>query len=136
MVEARRVLVLVVLVGSMGLSEAIALTGPGQANIVAQPSAQEHAQSISPSAPVSPPAPITPAAAATEDGKAGERPLPDIPALMHAVEMNQRAAEAIEKDYLYRSLVTEQETDAHGGIKKTETGSMRSFGRMVCRWIG
>jgi hypothetical protein len=50
-----------------------------------------------------------------------ERPLPDIPALMHAVEVNQRVSEAIEKDYLYRSVQTEQESDGHGGVKKTET---------------
>ena len=50
-----------------------------------------------------------------------ERPLPDIPALMHAVEINQRVSEAIEKDYLYKSVQTEVEADGHGGIKKTET---------------
>jgi hypothetical protein len=31
-----------------------------------------------------------------------ERSLPDIPALMHLVEVNQKTSEAIEKDYLYR----------------------------------
>src|SRR5258708_1580941 len=50
-----------------------------------------------------------------------ERPLPDIPALMHTVEVNQRASEAIEKDYLYRSVQTQEETDGHGGVKKSET---------------
>jgi hypothetical protein len=50
-----------------------------------------------------------------------ERPLPDIPKLMHDVEENQRAAEKIEKDYLYRSVQTEQQSNGHGGIKKTET---------------
>jgi hypothetical protein len=50
-----------------------------------------------------------------------ERPLPDIPKLMHDVEENQRAAEKIEKDYLYRSVQTEQQSDGHGGIKRTET---------------
>ena len=50
-----------------------------------------------------------------------ERPLPDIPALMRAVEVNQKAAEAIEKDYLYRSVQTAVESDGHGGVKKTET---------------
>jgi hypothetical protein len=49
------------------------------------------------------------------------RPLPDIPSLMRAVEVNQKAAEAIEKDYLYRSVQTEVESDGHGGVKKTET---------------
>jgi hypothetical protein len=50
-----------------------------------------------------------------------ERPLPDISKMMHDVEENQRAAESIEKDYLYRSVQTEQQSDGHGGIKKTET---------------
>src|SRR5580704_17582032 len=125
-VEARRVLVLL-LVGSMGLSEAIALTPPGQANTVAQPSTREPEQTVTPSAPATPSAPGTPSAPATEDGKIGERPLPDIAALMHDVETNQRAAEAIEKDYLYRSLVTEQRLDSHGGLKKTETMEYEVF---------
>jgi hypothetical protein len=50
-----------------------------------------------------------------------ERPLPDIPALMHSVEANQRASEAIEKDYMYRSVQTHEETDGHGGVKESET---------------
>jgi len=37
------------------------------------------------------------------------------------VEVNQRASEAIEKDYLYRSVQTQEETDGHGGVKKSET---------------
>ncbi len=52
---------------------------------------------------------------------AEDKPLPDIPALMHAVEQNQRAAEAIEKNYLYHSTQIANETDGHGGIKKTQT---------------
>jgi hypothetical protein len=59
-----------------------------------------------------------------------ERPLPDIPALMHSVETNQRMSEAIEKDYLYRSVQTEQELDKHGGVKKTETREYDIF------WVG
>jgi hypothetical protein len=51
----------------------------------------------------------------------GERPLPDIPELMQAVEVNQRRSEAIEKDYMYRSVHTLEQTDGHGGVKKTET---------------
>jgi hypothetical protein len=60
-------------------------------------------------------------ATATDTAKSEDRPLPDIDGLMHAVETNQRAAEAIEKDYLYRSTWTLKELDGHGGIKKTET---------------
>jgi hypothetical protein len=60
----------------------------------------------------------TPAVPATA---AVERPLPDIPALMHAVEVNQKSAEAIEKDYMYRSVQTHEETNGHGGVKRSET---------------
>jgi hypothetical protein len=48
-----------------------------------------------------------------------ERPLPDIVAVMHEVEINQRKAEAIEKNYLYHSVETAQELDGHGRVKKT-----------------
>ena len=50
-----------------------------------------------------------------------DRPLPDIPTLMHEVEANQKNSEAIEKQYIYRSTEIEQELDSHGGVKKTET---------------
>jgi hypothetical protein len=62
--------------------------------------------------------------AKTEDP---ERPLPDIAALMHAVEGNQRTSEAIEKNYLFRSVETEQEMDSHGGVKNTETREYEVF---------
>ena len=59
---------------------------------------------------------------AAEESKVveAERPLPDIPALMRSVETNQRMSEAIEKDYLYRSVQTEEQMDGHGRVKKTE----------------
>ncbi|WP_263383887.1 hypothetical protein [Granulicella arctica] len=50
-----------------------------------------------------------------------DKPLPDIPALMHEVEIHQKASESMVKDYLYHSFATEQEQDSHGGVKKTET---------------
>ena len=50
---------------------------------------------------------------------ADSKPLRDIAAMMHDVEANQRKAEAIEKDYIYHSVETEQEVDAHGAVKKT-----------------
>lgn len=50
-----------------------------------------------------------------------EKPLPDIPTLIREVEAHQKAAESIQKNYLYRSVVTEQESNGHGGIKKTST---------------
>jgi hypothetical protein len=55
------------------------------------------------------------------------RPLPDIPALMQAVETNQRKSEAIEKDYMYHSVHTQEETDRHGGVKKMETKEFDVF---------
>jgi hypothetical protein len=56
-----------------------------------------------------------------------ERPLPDIAALMQAVEANQKTSEAVAKDYLYRSVVTAVTTDGHGGVKKSETNEYDIF---------
>jgi hypothetical protein len=50
-----------------------------------------------------------------------DRPMPDIPTLMHEVEAHQKASESIQKDYLYREVATAEESDSHGGVKKTET---------------
>jgi len=58
-------------------------------------------------------------ASATEPAPAVQ--LPDIPTLMHEVEAHQKAAEAIQKDYLYRSVQTLKESDGHGGVKKMTT---------------
>lgn len=58
------------------------------------------------------------------------KPLPDVPALMRAVEARQRAAEAARKDYIYRSVVTQVEVDGHGGVKKTEVKEYDDF------WVG
>ena len=51
---------------------------------------------------------------------AGQKPLPDIPTLMHEVEAHQREAEAVEKDYIFRedSVGTERRSD--GSAKKSE----------------
>jgi hypothetical protein len=40
-----------------------------------------------------------------------ERPLPDIPQLMHEVEEHQRASEAIQKNYLYHEAATQRENN-------------------------
>ena len=58
---------------------------------------------------------------------AAERPLPDVIALMHDVENNQRKAEAVEKNYIYHSVATEQETDRHGQVKKTKVTESDHF---------
>lgn len=52
-----------------------------------------------------------------------DRPLPDIPALMHEVEEHQRAAEAIQKDYLYHEVIQQQRSDG----KKSETREFEVF---------
>jgi hypothetical protein len=96
----RRSLVVVIALGWMGLSGGIGFALPQSGT---PPVSQEGQET-----------------AGTKPDE-GERPLPDIPALMHSVEVNQRASEAIEKDYMYRSVQTHDETDGHGGVKKSET---------------
>jgi len=56
-----------------------------------------------------------------------EKPLPDIPTLMHEVEFRQKASETIQKDYLYHEVATAQENDGHGGVKKPETKEFDIF---------
>lgn len=55
------------------------------------------------------------------------RPLPDIPKLMHEVEDRQRAAEAVEKDYIFHSVETGQQVDGRGAVKKTEVNEYDVF---------
>lgn len=62
----------------------------------------------------------TASAASAPNHAVDDRPLPDIVAIMHDVEANERKAETIEKDYLYHSVVTEQKIDGQGQVKKTE----------------
>jgi len=50
-----------------------------------------------------------------------DKPLPDIATMMQAVEAHQKASEAIIKNYIYTSNVTETEVDGSGHPKKTET---------------
>ena len=65
--------------------------------------------------------------ASADEAHAGEKPLPDIAALMHEVEARQRLAEQVRKDYIYHSVQTEQEVDGHGGAKKTEVKEYDRF---------
>lgn len=58
--------------------------------------------------------------AGAQDGEAAQ-PLPDIPALMHEVEEHEKAAEAVQKDYLYHAADTVEELDGRGRVKKTES---------------
>jgi hypothetical protein len=57
----------------------------------------------------------------------GDRPLPDIAALILSVEANQRVAESVRKDYLYHSVQVEQEVDGSGKVKKVSRREYDSF---------
>jgi hypothetical protein len=48
-----------------------------------------------------------------------DKPMPDIPSLMHDVETRQRAAETIQKDYIYRNFIQFDNLDSHGAMKKS-----------------
>lgn len=48
-----------------------------------------------------------------------DRPLPDIVAMMHDVENNERKSETVAKDYIFHSVETEVEKDGSGQVKKT-----------------
>lgn len=63
------------------------------------------------------------AQATASDQMASAQPLPDIDVggLMHEVEARQKAAEAIEKDYLYHAVDTVEQLDRQGKVKKTQT---------------
>ncbi len=54
-------------------------------------------------------------------------PLPDINTLMHQVEEHQRAAEAQQKDYIYRESSSLDRLDSHGNTKKNETRDFEIF---------
>ena len=49
-----------------------------------------------------------------------DRSLPDVALLMHEVEAHQRADEAALRDYIYRQVETEEQSDGHGGVKRRE----------------
>ncbi len=107
MAAARNVLALVIALSWTGMS-----TGSGYASQSIVGGVQAAApQAAAPEVPV----------AQADGAKVEDRPLPDIPTLMREVEANQRTSEKIEKDYLYKSVQTEKESDGHGGVKKTET---------------
>ncbi len=76
-------------------------------------------------APPAPSAEQGPVAVKPDEGV--QRPLPDIPELLRAVESNEKTSEAVEKDYLYRSFVTAAQLDGHGAVKKTENSEFDVF---------
>jgi hypothetical protein len=75
-------------------------------------------QSTPPAVAPQPKPPSEPGEIKRQDETSDDKPLPDVVAMMHDVEINQRKAEAIEKNYMYHSVETEQEMDGHGHTKK------------------
>src|ERR1039458_3277994 len=55
------------------------------------------------------------------------RPLPDINSLMVQVEAQEKASRKTIKQYIYRSINTEQDLDSHGAVKKTTTVEREFF---------
>jgi hypothetical protein len=55
------------------------------------------------------------------------KPLPDVAALMQAVEAHEKTSDAVSKDYIYTSDVTEVRVDGSGKTKKTETTEAEIF---------
>jgi hypothetical protein len=55
------------------------------------------------------------------------KPLPNIATMMQAVEAHQKASEALIKNYIYTSTVTQTELDGQGHPKKTETTESEVF---------
>jgi hypothetical protein len=111
---ARKALVLVISIGWIGMS-----TENGFA-------LQSTVGGIQTAAP-QPVEPAVPQGAQPAGAKVEDRPLPDIPTLMRAVEANERTSEAVKKDYIFRSVQTEEHSDGHGGVKKTETREYDEF---------
>lgn len=56
-----------------------------------------------------------------------EKPLPDIAAMMQAVEAHQKASEALIKNYIYTSSVTQTDTDGSGNPKHTLSSESEVF---------
>jgi hypothetical protein len=54
-------------------------------------------------------------------------PLPDIRQLMQEVQAHQRQLDKIRETYTFNSMLTVQDIDANGQVKKTETGEHEDF---------
>jgi hypothetical protein len=67
------------------------------------------------------------AAEAAASSTVADRPLPDINSLMGQVEAQQKASLKTAKQYIFRSLHTEQDLDSHGTVKKTSTEERENF---------
>lgn len=65
--------------------------------------------------------------AATSTGTAAEAPLPDIRQLILDVERNEKASEALQRDYTYHVHTEEQDFDSSGRTKKTTVTDAESL---------
>jgi hypothetical protein len=54
-------------------------------------------------------------------------PLPEIPQLMKEVQEHQKQLDKVRENYAYTSMLTIQEIDANGQVKKTETKELEVF---------
>ena len=61
----------------------------------------------------------TPAIGQNSAGQDAQKPLPDVAALIHQVQMQQRASWKTFRQYTYRMSSSVQELDSHGAAKKT-----------------
>jgi len=55
------------------------------------------------------------------------RPLPDAAGLLRAVQANQKNLEAVVKNYTFNKIVTQQDTDKNGKLKKETTEEYEVF---------
>ena len=65
-------------------------------------------------------------------------PLPDVHQLMRAVMDHQKQLEVVRENYTYTSLITTQQMDASGQVKKTDTEESEEFfvnGHMIDRTV-
>jgi hypothetical protein len=68
----------------------------------------------------------------------GDKPLPEIRALMLEVGEHQKQLEKLRENYTYNSLATTEELDSNGKVKKTEAAESECFfvhGHPICRAV-
>jgi hypothetical protein len=71
--------------------------------------------------------PLPAGAAQIAAGSGTERPFPDINTLIKQAEAHRDAAQKAARDYIYREVYTEQDTDSHGAVKKTTSEEREIF---------
>ena len=99
-----------------------AQTGSQSTPEVQRPAAAKEVMPDQPAA-----SPSLPTVNGSLDEASGDKPLPDIVAMMHDVETNQRKFEVVQKDYIFRSVTTADEFDGSGRTKKTTVTEVDHF---------